>query len=71
VQTEKLGDYVEMFTSIDYQGVPIMVVVFGKEFISENVIKLEKLRIPVYGTPEQAIEVIAVMYYYKKRIAHP
>jgi len=71
VQTEKLGDYVEMFTSIDYQGVPIMVVVFGKEFISENVIKLEKLGIPVYGTPEQAIEVIAVMYYYKKRIAHP
>ncbi len=68
VQTEKFGSYVDTLKSIDYKGVPIFVVVFGKEFVMEDVIKLERSGIPVYTTPEQAVEVIATMYHYKSKI---
>ncbi|MCQ4152630.1 MAG: CoA-binding protein [Archaeoglobi archaeon] len=67
MQTEKFGEYVDVLRSIDYKGVPIFAVVFGKEFVMEDVIKLERAGIPVYTTPEQAIEVIATMWGYKSR----
>lgn len=67
MQTEKFGEYVDVLRSIDYKGVPIFAVVFGKEFVMEDVIKLEMAGIPVYTTPEQAIEVIATMWGYKSR----
>ena len=38
----------------------------AKEFVIDDVIKLEKADIPVYSTPEQAVEVLAAMYHYKK-----
>ncbi|MEM4539888.1 MAG: acetate--CoA ligase family protein [Archaeoglobaceae archaeon] len=67
MQTEKFKSYVETLRSIDYKGVPVFAVVFGKEFVMEDVIRLEKAGIPVYTTPEQAIEVIATMWKYKEK----
>ncbi|MCX8196690.1 MAG: hypothetical protein N3F67_06455, partial [Acidilobaceae archaeon] len=68
MQTEKFRDYVDTLRSIDYKGVPIFAVVFGKEFVMEDVIRLEKAGIPVYTTPEQAIEVISTMWKYRERV---
>ncbi|MEM2727147.1 MAG: acetate--CoA ligase family protein [Archaeoglobaceae archaeon] len=68
MQTEKFSSYVDTLRSIDYKGVPVFAVVFGKEFVMEDVIRLEKAGIPVYTTPEQAIEVIATMWKYRERI---
>ncbi len=67
MQTEKFGEYVEFLRAIDYRGVPIFAVVFGKEFVMDDVIKLERAGIPVYTTPEQAIEVVATMWKYRER----
>jgi len=62
IQTEKFSSYVDTLRTIDYKRVPVFVVVFGKEFVIDDVIKLEKAGIPVYTTPEQAVEVIATMW---------
>lgn len=67
MQTEKFSEYVDVLKSIDYKSVPIFAVVFGKEFVMEDVIRLERAGIPVYTTPEQAVEVIASMWGYKNR----
>lgn len=68
IQTEKFSSYVDTLRTIDYKGVPVFVVVFGKEFVIDDVIKLEKAGIPVYTTPEQAVEVIATMWRYREMI---
>jgi len=67
MQTEKFGEYVDILRAIDYRGVPILAVVFGKEFVMDDVIRLERAGIPVYTTPEQAVEVIATMWRYRER----
>jgi acyl-CoA synthetase (NDP forming) len=64
-QAEKLGSYVEPLRFVDSRGKPVLVVVPAKEFVMDDVIRLERAGIPVYATPEQAVDVLATMYHYK------
>ena len=48
--------------SIDYRGKPIIACVAGKEFAMPDVIKMEKAGIPVFSTPEEVADALAVMY---------
>ena len=64
LQAEVLGSYVEPLGDIDYKGKPVMACVAGKEFAIDDVIKMEKAGIPVYQTPEQCADAIAVMHRY-------
>ena len=66
LQAEKLGPYVEPLRSIDCKRKPILAVVPAKEFVMDDVIRLERAGIPVYSTSEQAVEVLATMRRYKK-----
>ncbi len=68
VQTEKLQSYIEPLCHIDFEGRPVVVVCAVKEFVMEEVIKMEKAGIPVYSTPEEAVEVLATMYYYYQKV---
>lgn len=68
VQTEKLRSYIEPLRSIDFEGRPVVVVCAVKEFVMEEVIQMEKAGIPVYSTSEEAVEVLATMYNYYKKI---
>ncbi|MDW8136530.1 MAG: acetate--CoA ligase family protein [Thermodesulfobacterium sp.] len=68
VQTEKLNSYIEPLKEIDFEGRPIVVVCAVKEFVMDWVIQMEKVGIPVYSTPEEAVEVLATMYYYSQKI---
>lgn len=67
VQTEKLWEYVEPLKSIDFEGKPAVVVCAVKEFVMDWVIQMERAGFPVYSTPEEAVEVLATMYYYSQR----
>ncbi len=69
LQTEIAGSYVDTLRSIDYRGRPILAVVASKEFVIDDVIRLERAGIPVYSTPEQAAEVLAAMYNCNMRTA--
>lgn len=64
LQAEVLGSYVEPLGDIDYKGKPVMACVAGKEFAIDDVIKMEMAGIPVYQTPEQCADAIAVMHRY-------
>jgi len=64
LQAEVLGSYVEPLGDIDYKGKPVMACVAGKEFAIDDVIKMEDAGIPVYQTPEQCADAIAVMHRY-------
>jgi len=64
LQAEVLGSYVEPLGNIDYKGKPVMACVAGKEFAIDDVIKMENAGIPVYQTPEQCADAIAVMHRY-------
>ncbi len=68
LQAEILESYVEALRSIDYKGKPIIACVAGKEFALEDVIKMEKAGIPVFSTPEQVADALAVMYRHARRI---
>lgn len=68
LQAEILESYVEALKSIDYKGKPIIACVAGKEFALDGVIKMEKAGIPVFSTPEQVADALAVMYRHAKRI---
>ncbi|MDM7934652.1 MAG: acetate--CoA ligase family protein [Methanothrix sp.] len=61
-QAEILDSYVEALKSIDYKGRPIIACVAGKEFAMEEVIRMEKAGIPVFSTPEEVADALAVMY---------
>lgn len=68
LQAEILESYVEALKSIDYKGKPIIACVAGKEFALDGVINMEKAGIPVFSTPEQVADALAVMYRHAKRI---
>lgn len=68
LQAEILGSYVESLKNIDYKGKPIIACVAGKEFALEDVIKMEKAGIPVFSTPEQVADALAVMYRHAQRV---
>jgi acyl-CoA synthetase (NDP forming) len=67
LQAEILESYVEALESIDYKGKPIIACVAGKEFALEDVIKMEKAGIPVFSTPEEVADALAVMYRHSQR----
>ena len=72
LQAEILNTYIKEFQKIDFQGKPILCCVPCKEFAMDEVISLEQAGFPVYSTPEEAVEVLAVMYRYgmKRRRAN-
>ncbi len=67
LQAEILESYVEALRSIDYKGKPIIACVAGKEFALEDAIKMEKAGIPVFSTPEEVADALAVMYRHAQR----
>jgi GNAT superfamily N-acetyltransferase len=69
VQGEILGSYVDTLTSIDYRDKPVLCCVACKEFMMDHVIEMEQKGIPVYSTPEAAVEVLAEMYGHGRRRA--
>ena len=64
IQGEMLGDFVKAMKDIDYKGKPVVCCVACKEFMMENVVKMERAGIPVYSTAEMAAEVLSEMYHY-------
>jgi acyl-CoA synthetase (NDP forming) len=68
LQAEILETYVDALKSINYKGKPIFACVAGKEFALPDVIKMEKAGIPVFSTPEQVADALAIMYRHQKRI---
>lgn len=67
LQGEMLGSFVEVMKDIDYKGKTIVCSVACKEFMTDNVVKMEKIGIPVYSTAEMAAEVLSQMYSYGVR----
>ena len=68
LQAEILESYVEALQSVDYKGKPIIACVAGKEFALDDVIKMEKAGIPVFSTPEEVADALAVMYRHALRV---
>ncbi|OPY65022.1 MAG: succinyl-CoA synthetase subunit alpha [Syntrophorhabdus sp. PtaU1.Bin002] len=62
VQGEILDSYVDTLTAIDYKDKPVLCCVACKEFMMDHVIRMEQKGIPVYSTPEMAVEVLGEMY---------
>jgi len=67
LQGEILGSFVDVMKSIDYKGKPVMCVVACKEFMINDVVKMEQAGFPVYSTAEMAAEVLGKMYHYGVR----
>jgi len=67
LQGEILGSFVDTLSSIDYKGKPILSCVAVKEFMMEDVIRMEKAGFPVYSTAEMAAEILATMWHYRQR----
>jgi acyl-CoA synthetase (NDP forming) len=65
IQGEILGSFVDALRSIDYRGKPILACVACKEFMMDDVIRMEKAGIPVYSTVEMAAEALAAMRHYR------
>jgi acyl-CoA synthetase (NDP forming) len=65
IQGEILGSFVETLRRIDRQGKPILACVACKEFMMEDVVRMEKAGIPVYSTVEMAAEALAAMRRYR------
>lgn len=65
IQGEILGSFVDSLQSIDYRGKPILGCVACKEFMMEDVIRMEKAGIPVYSTVEMAAEALSAMRRYR------
>ena len=68
LQAEILDSYVDTLKSIDYKGKPIIACVAGKEFALPDVIKMEKAGIPVFSTPEEVADALAIMYRHHERV---
>jgi len=68
LQAEILESYVDALQSIDYKGKPIIACVAGKEFALQDVIRMEKAGIPVFSTPEEVADALAIMYRHNKRV---
>ncbi|MBP1748625.1 MAG: acyl-CoA synthetase [Deltaproteobacteria bacterium] len=67
LQGEILDSYVDTLANINYRGKPVLCCVACKEFMMEGVVKMEKRGIPVYSTPEAAVDVLSEMYKYGER----
>ena len=67
IQGEILGSFVDVMKSIDYKEKPVMCVVACKEFMINDVMKMEQAGFPVYSTAEMAAEVLGQMYHYGVR----
>ncbi len=67
LQGEILDSYVDTLANINYRGKPVLCCVACKEFMMEGVINMENKGIPVYSTPEAAIDVLSEMYKYRER----
>jgi acyl-CoA synthetase (NDP forming)/GNAT superfamily N-acetyltransferase len=67
VQGEMLGSFVDVMKNIDYKEKPVVCCVACKEFMIDNVVKMEQAGIPVYSTAEMAAEVLGQMYHYGVR----
>jgi acetate---CoA ligase (ADP-forming) len=67
IQGEILGSFVDVMKNIDYKEKPVMCVVACKEFMINDVVKMEQAGIPVYSTAEMASEVLGQMYHYGLR----
>lgn len=68
LQAEILESYVKEFKKMNFQGKPILCCVPCKEFAMEHVIAMEQAGIPVYSTPDEAVEALSKMYFYGKAI---
>jgi len=68
LQAEILDSYAEGLKGIDFKGKPIVACVAGKEFAMPDVIKLEKIGIPVFSTPEEVADALAIMYRHALRV---
>ncbi len=64
LQGEMLDSYVDTLKNLNYRNKPVLCCVACKEFMMDHVIRLEKIGIPVYSTPEMAVEVLGTMYRY-------
>jgi len=67
IQGEMLGSFVEVMKNIDYREKPVVCCVACKEFMIDEVVKMEQAGIPVYSTAEMAAEVLSQMYHYGVR----
>lgn len=67
IQGEILGSFVDVMKDIDYKDKPVVCCVACKEFMIDEVVKMERAGIPVYSTAEMAAEVLGEMYHYGVR----
>lgn len=67
IQGEMLSSFVDIMKNIDYKEKPIVCCVACKEFMINDVVKMEQSGIPVYSTAERAAEVLSQMYHYGVR----
>jgi acyl-CoA synthetase (NDP forming) len=68
LQPEILESYIEALKSIDFRGKPVIACVAGKEFALNDVIKMEQAGLPVFSTPEECADALAVMYRHALRV---
>jgi GNAT superfamily N-acetyltransferase len=64
---ERLNSYIEIMKDIDYKGKPIVCCAAFKELLTNNMVKMERVGIPVYSTVKMAVEVLGWMYHYGMR----
>lgn len=67
IQGEMLHSFVDTMKSIDYKDKPVVCCVACKEFMIDDVVKMEQAGIPVYSTAEMAADVLSQMYHYNVR----
>ena len=67
IQGEILGSFVDVMKNIDYKGKPVVCCVACKEFMIDDVVKMEQAGFPIYSTAEMAAEVLGQMYHYGVR----
>lgn len=66
IQAEKAHEYINSLAQINTKHKPLLLCIPSMEFVMDSVIKLEKLGIPVYSTPENAIKVLSKMLKFSK-----
>jgi len=67
IQGERLNSFVDVMKCMDYKEKPVVCCVACKEFMINDVVKMEQAGIPVYSTAEMAAEVLSKMYHYGVR----
>jgi len=67
LQGEMLASFIGPVKSVDTQGKPILCCVACKEFMMNDVIKMEQAGVPVYSTSEMSAGVLGEMYRYAQR----